>query len=167
MAATVRRTAELAAAVLACSLALTACGSSSADTDGSTSAATPAAFAMNGTLMLSAHQSQATRTTRFKCGGSGGYYDIQVGAQVVVYGPQGQTVAAGSITDAISHVHDIHLDISKEAGGPVDINDDSCELVWSVSGVPGGLGMYSYEISHRGALVVSEADAKSTQTATI
>jgi len=162
-----RGPAALLAAGVGAGLLLTGCGSATS-TDTGASANVPTAFDMSGSLTLGTSQSRATRAApRFKCGGSGGYADLQVGAQVVVYGPQGQTVAVGSVTDAISHVKDNTLDLSKEVGGPVTINADTCELVWSVSGVPGGLGMYSYEISHRGRLVLTEADAKYAQAATI
>lgn len=79
------------------------------------------------------------------CTGSGGYDDIVKGASVTVYDAGGKTVATGAL------------------GAGRYASEDStapCLFPVSVPGVPGGSKFYRVEVSHRGQITVSAADAK-------
>ena len=80
------------------------------------------------------------------CAGEGGYDDIAVGAPVKVTDADGSIVGRGE------------LDVSLLAGFSEAGTPTSCELKFTVSGVPAGKGFYSVEVSHRGAVTFDEAD---------
>jgi hypothetical protein len=88
------------------------------------------------------------------CEGDGGYSDITDGTAVTVYGPDGDIVALGSITQPDPYV------IGGEAEQPGVPSDLGCKFQITVPDVPAGLGFYQYEIAHRGQLRLTEEDAK-------
>jgi hypothetical protein len=77
------------------------------------------------------------------CSGSGGYRDIQAGAQVVVTDAAGTVVAVGSLSVGIAETFMI------------------CRFGFGVAGVPAGRGFYGVEVTHRGQVRYAEADLKS------
>ena len=75
------------------------------------------------------------------CRGTGGYADIEAGAQVVVYDNAGKSLAAGEL-------------------GPGAEDATGCLYPFTVTGVPvGGGGPYSVEITHRGKIVFTRTQA--------
>ena len=79
------------------------------------------------------------------CTGSGGYDDIRQGAAVTVYDDAGKVVGTGAL-DAGRYA-------SEDSTAP-------CLFPVSVAGVPGGSRFYQVEVSHRGKVTVSAAEAK-------
>lgn len=100
-----------------------------------------ATFVLTGTLTLAKASPGATGS----CEGTGGYSDITPGAAVTVYDASGAVVGSGSLGNGSS----------MGSGG-----FGACEFGLSVQGVPEGSKFYQVEISHRGKLTVSAADAK-------
>lgn len=101
---------------------------------------TPKAFALRGELTLTGSHT-ASGPTYEECTGYSGYDDIAKGASVTVYDSGGKVVAEGA------------LGTGKPKGG-------ACVFPVSVPGVPGGSKFYQVEVSHRGKLTVSSAEAK-------
>jgi hypothetical protein len=93
------------------------------------------------------------------CAGSGGYDDLALGAQVVVSDPAGTTVAVGSVTESIP--------ITEWDDDAEDYLATACTLRFLVTGVPAGKGFYGIEVSHRGRLQYSEAQARKELELTI
>jgi hypothetical protein len=81
-------------------------------------------------------------TAGVPCAGSGGYADLGPGTQVVVYGPQDETLGVGSLEEGYGHV-DGYL--------------SSCVWSFQVSPVAAGKGFYGVEVAHRGKLRYTEA----------
>jgi hypothetical protein len=133
-------------AVLLTALATTACGGAPAH---STPAApsSPAAFEVDGVLTLKPGQFLADNGT--SCEGKDGYDDLALGAQVSVTDAAGAVVALGKI-DAMSYTDD--------PGG--DGLGGTCDLKFSIPGVPAGKSFYGVEVSHRGAVKFEEANLK-------
>jgi hypothetical protein len=79
------------------------------------------------------------------CAGSGGYNDIVKGAAVTVYDASGKVVATGSL-----------------GAGRYASQDSTAPCVFPVAvpGVPDGSKFYRVEVSHRGQITVSSAEAK-------
>lgn len=104
----------------------------------SKSAAANAPFTLTGTLTmpLSAAPGYAG-----SCTGSGGYNDIAAGTSVTVYDQNSAVIATGYLN----------------AG---DNTSGSCVFKVTVANVPGDAKFYQVEISHRGKITVSAADAK-------
>lgn len=153
------------AAVAVVVITTAGCSAASTDTDttatpASTSAAEPPLFIMSGSVTLTDSEGVSGTRSAAKCFGNGGYDDLRVGAPVVVYGPDGAMVAVGAINDAISHPHDMPL-------GKTTYPSDECEFTFAVPSVPTGLKIYSYEVTHRGKLPVTEAAAKAGVSASI
>lgn len=98
--------------------------------------AAPETFTFAGELLLTSD----VPTTGRSCQGRGGYSDIAEGAPVTVYGKSGEIIALGNLS----------LGESTSLG---------CKFQFFVGGVPTGEGFYQYEVSHRGKLSISEADA--------
>lgn len=69
-----------------------------------------------------------------QCEGSGGFSDIQGGADVVVSGPDGESLALASLIG----------DFSKQDGARV-----VCNFTFMVLNVPAGKGIYTLTIGHR------------------
>ncbi|MBM9469508.1 hypothetical protein [Nakamurella leprariae] len=76
------------------------------------------------------------------CVGIRGYDDIGAGTQITVSDSGGKVVALG------------------ELGRGVENDEYGCVYLFLVEDVPGGAGFYSVEISHRGSMRISEADAR-------
>jgi len=74
-----------------------------------------------------------------QCAGYGGYSDITEGAPVVVKDAAGKTVAEGQLQQGVVR------------GG--------CSFQFLVKAIPDGSKFYSFEVSHRGAVTVTRADA--------
>lgn len=77
------------------------------------------------------------------CSGWGGYDDIQPGATVVVTNPAGTTIGVGELATGKT------------------INSEpprQCQFAFRIE-VPAGLGFYGVEVSHRGRVQFTEADA--------
>ncbi|WP_435173278.1 hypothetical protein [Actinacidiphila sp. bgisy145] len=88
------------------------------------------------------------------CAGTGGYDDIVEGASVTVYDAAGAVVAEGALGAG-----------SRAKAG---YDDSPCRFAVTVPGVPAGSKFYSVEVSHRGKLTVSAADAQAGRfTATL
>lgn len=105
---------------------------------------TPAArsFSLSGSLTLANGVPDLAGTA---CKGIGGFADIISGAAVTVYDAKGTVVGSDSLENG--HV------AGSGSYGP-------CTFAFTVAGVPDGSNFYQVEISHRGKLTVSEADAK-------
>lgn len=85
------------------------------------------------------------------CSSGLGMDDIEAGAQVVVTGSDGHTLAIGE------------LDAGKNDGGdggapPLSINH--CVFAFSVTDIPSGKGPYAIEVAHRGKINFTETTAK-------
>lgn len=79
------------------------------------------------------------------CAGSGGYDDIVEGASVTVYDASGAVVGTGAL------------------GAGKYASEDStapCVFRFAVAGVPAGAKFYQVEVSHRGKVNVTSAEAK-------
>lgn len=134
---------------------LTACGG------GAAASATPSGHTLTGTMTLTDAGAFAldlpqpgptaqvfngpspTPTPTPDCQGSGGYSDLQAGAQVIVRDASEKTIAKGTL----------------KPGLPLDA--DTCRFGFSVSGIPDS-DFYSVEVSHRGALTYSAKDLDAT-----
>lgn len=100
----------------------------------------PKTFTLNGQMALTGDH-VPTGDTNEDCTGYSGYDDIAKGAGVTVYDSAGKVVATGA------------LGTGKPKGG-------ACSFPVSVAGVPGGSKFYQVEVSHRGKITVSSAEAK-------
>ena len=76
------------------------------------------------------------------CSGSAGYSDIAIGGGVTVYDGAGIVIGTGAI--------DSCTDTDGTTGAT---------FTFQVHDVPTGKAFYQYEITHRGKLAISEADA--------
>ena len=98
---------------------------------------TPATFDLTGGLVLK----QTGLTPDAACSGQRGYSDITGGAPVTVYNAAGSVVAVGALEDGVAGTR-------------------GCIFQFTVADVPAGHGFYSYEITHRGKVTITEADAR-------
>lgn len=103
-------------------------------------------FTLRGGLTLDDSSTTSLDTDDTKCAGGGGFDDIREGAAVTVYDAAGGVVAAGSLGAGVY-----------ASAGDVTT---PCVFLFSVRGVPAGSKFYSVEVSHRGKLTVSAADAR-------
>ncbi|MFE2563051.1 hypothetical protein [Streptomyces mirabilis] len=101
---------------------------------------TPTTFTLNGTMTLTG-DNIPTGDTNEDCTGYSGYDDIAKGASVTVYDSTGKVVATGSLG----------------TGKP---KSAACGFPVAVPGVPEGSKFYQVEVSHRGKITVSSAEAK-------
>ncbi|MFJ5121870.1 hypothetical protein [Kitasatospora sp. NPDC088548] len=106
----------------------------------STSPATPEAFSLTGSLSLK--NGSVPGSASGGCAGGSGYSDIAKGASVTVYDAAGKVLATGNLG----------------AGAPKGL--DGCDFPVSVSGVPKGPEFYQVEISHRGKINLTKAEAE-------
>lgn len=106
----------------------------------------PGVFALHGSLVL-AGDHVPSDSDEHGCTGFSGYDDIAAGTSVTVYDAAGKVVAEGS------------LDGGKYAD-PTD-NTSACVFLFTVPGVPKGTKFYQVEISHRGKITASVAEAQS------
>ncbi len=101
-------------------------------------------FSMSGSLTLVDDNSTFTSGG---CEGSGGHDDIYTGTNITVYNNAGTIVGVGNL------------------GFGVRQDSDECYFTFSIPDVPAAQGPYQYEISHRGRLTISEADARAGNAA--
>ncbi|SHT79424.1 lipoprotein LpqJ [Mycobacteroides abscessus subsp. abscessus] len=94
-------------------------------------------FALSGTLTLST----TSATTGDGCHGTGGYHDITPGASISVSDESGTLLAKGTLSSGHG-----------ESG--------SCYMPFSIDDVPGGKKFYKVEVTHRGEVNYTEAEAK-------
>jgi len=100
----------------------------------------PGTFTLRGTMTLTGDNVPSGDTSE-ECTGYSGYDDIAAGASVTVYDSNGKVVATGA------------LGIGKPKSA-------ACVFPVSVAGVPEGSKFYQVEVSHRGKVTVSSAEAK-------
>jgi hypothetical protein len=100
----------------------------------------PKAFTLRGSMTLTGDNVPSGDTNE-DCTGYSGYEDITKGAGVTVYDSAGKVVATGALGTGKP----------KSAG---------CVFPVSVAGVPEGSKFYQVEVSHRGKITVSSAEAK-------
>lgn len=100
----------------------------------------PASFTLRGTMTLTGDNVPSGDTSE-DCTGYEGYDDITAGASVTVYDSAGAVVATGALG----------------TGRP---DSAACVFPVKVPGVPGGSKFYRVEVSHRGQVTVTAADAK-------
>lgn len=115
--------------------------SSSSSAAASASQVLNAPFMLTGTLTMPLSNTDALSS----CSGTRGYDDIKEGTSVVVYDETNTVVATGYLL----------------AGIP----GSSCVFNFSVPNVPGSKKFYQVEISHRGKVTVSSAEAKAGEYA--
>ncbi|WP_244181985.1 hypothetical protein [Streptomyces curacoi] len=98
----------------------------------------PATFTLTGTFELT---DGVVGDDAGGCKGGDGYDDIFEGTAVTVYDAAGTVVATGYLGDS-----------TREGG--------TCRFSVSVGGVPTGRGFYKVEVSHRGTVQLTEAQAR-------
>ncbi|MBD0838202.1 hypothetical protein ICC28_05735 [Streptomyces sp. TRM68416] len=76
------------------------------------------------------------------CQGGDGYDDIFEGTAVTVYDGAGTVIATGQLGESTLE------------------SDGTCTFEVSVGDVPAGKGFYKVEVSHRGTVQLSEAEAE-------
>lgn len=110
----------------------------------------PKTFTLRGTMTLTSTASfQVGTVDSWACTGDApGYGDIAPGTAVTVYDASGRIVGTGS------------LGAGRFTESPETSTNLRCRFPVSVPGVPGGSKFYQVEISHRGKITVSAADAK-------
>lgn len=113
---------------------------------GSSGPAALASFTLHGSLDLAGdHIPVPPENTN--CEGTGGYDDIVEGAAVTVYDAGGKVVAEGTLGAGVY-------------ADPVNFTGD-CEFPFTVLNVPSGAKFYQEEITHRGKITMSVAEAQS------
>ncbi|MGW1912620.1 hypothetical protein ACWCQS_18325 [Streptomyces sp. NPDC002076] len=100
----------------------------------------PKTFTLRGTMTLTGDNVPSGETNE-DCTGYEGYDDIRQGAGVTVYDSAGKVVATGALS----------------TGKP---DSAACVFRVSVKGVPDGSKFYQVEVSHRGKITVSSAEAQ-------
>lgn len=113
----------------------------------------PETFDFKGTMVLIlAKDRAAVEAAGFKsgdgCKGDGGYADLKAGAAVTIYDDAGKVIGSGG------------LDQGEIAG-------KTCSFDFIVPDVPTGGGFYQYEVTHRGKLTATEAEARAGVIATL
>jgi len=103
-------------------------------------ASSPSSFTLTGTMTLTGDNTPSGATSE-DCTGYSGYDDIGAGASVTVYDSSSKVVATGA------------LGVGKPKSA-------ACVFPVKVAGVPGGSKFYQVEVSHRGKVTVSAAEAK-------
>lgn len=107
-------------------------------------AVTPHAFATGGTLSVSATGIVGGTQDGDECHTTGGFTDIETGAQIVVTDDQGKTVAVGEL-----------------GGGKVAAEGLACQFPFTIKDIPAGSKFYKVEISHRGGPQYTERQLRS------
>ncbi|MFF1868705.1 hypothetical protein [Kitasatospora herbaricolor] len=115
---------------------LTGSGPTLASTPTSTAAAT---FTLTGTMEVAG--ATHWRRVSTQCEGTSGYDDIAEGTSVTVYSASGTVVGTGRLTNGV-------------------VFGSACSLSVVVEKVPVGADFFQVEVSHRGKLTLSAADAK-------
>jgi hypothetical protein len=106
----------------------------------SSGSSAPSTFTLRGTMTLTGDNVPSGETSE-DCTGYSGYEDITKGAGVTVYDSSGKVVATGALG----------------AGKP---HSAVCVFAIAVPGVPDGSKFFQVEVSHRGKVTVSAAEAK-------
>jgi hypothetical protein len=114
---------------------------SSVTVDGKPVAGPPGTFTLKGDFTLT---DGAVDDGIGGCEGSGGYDDIALGTSVTVYDAAGAVIATSAL---------VLSEFDRAAG--------TCTFDVSVPNVPGGQDFYQVEISHRGKIQLSAAEATS------
>jgi hypothetical protein len=136
-------------------LPLAACGAKQAPP---AAPSKPAVFQLTGSITLGPGDF-IWNDNPLECAGKDGYGDMKVGAQAVVTDAAGATLALGSIVEAEPQITDPADDGSSIAEG--------CKLRFRVLSVPAGQKFYGVEVSHRGRLQYTEAEARQELTLTL
>lgn len=111
----------------------------------SSGSSAPKTFTLTGAMTLTGGNVPSGETSE-DCTGYSGYDDIAKGAGVTVYDSAGKVVATGALG----------------TGKP---KSAACVFPVSVPGVPEGSKFYQVEVSHRGKITVSTAEAKAGEFA--
>lgn len=99
-------------------------------------------FTINGALSLRADTITTSGLPRsFACAGKGGYNDIGPGTAVTVTNESGTLLAKGSLDTSYGE-------------------KDWCVFTFNVTDVPSGAKFYKIEVSHRGEMSYTEAEAR-------
>jgi hypothetical protein len=106
-------------------------------------AAVATAFTVNGVLALG--PGQFTTSDGTSCAGTPKYADYIVGAAVTVTDSAGGVLGSGKVTS-------MTLDGLGEAG--------TCDLKFSVPGIPAGKGSYGIEVAHHGSMKYDESKVR-------
>jgi hypothetical protein len=102
----------------------------------------PNPFTLTGTLQLNSDSiTTSGLPIGYKCAGEGGYNDIGPGAAINVSDETGKLLAKGAIESSYGQ-------------------SGSCMLTFKIHNVPGGATFYKVEVSHRGEMSYTEAEAK-------
>ncbi|WP_430331427.1 hypothetical protein [Rhodococcus sp. ACT016] len=104
-------------------------------------ASTPETFDITGMITLTGKTTSSGLPTGFACAGAGGYSDLSPAAAVKVSDESGTLLAKGHLTGS-----------SGRSG--------YCIFDFTVTDVPRGIKFYEVEISHRGGLSYTEAEAE-------
>jgi hypothetical protein len=104
--------------------------------------ASPAGAASKHTITgdLTIHDSGGWFRNQVQCAGSGGFSDLEPGAQVTVKNAKGKTIAVGQVT--VGHAG---------AGSAIGNFYTRCVMPLKIKGVPDS-SFYAIEVAHRGAL---------------
>lgn len=105
----------------------------------------PKSFTLTGAMTLTGDNVPLGDTSE-DCTGYSGYEDIAAGASVTVYDSAGKVVATGALG----------------TGKP---KSAACVFPVRVPEVPGGSKFYRVEVSHRGQITVTAAEAKAGEFA--
>lgn len=105
----------------------------------------PKSFTLAGTMTLTGDNVPVGDTSE-DCTGYSGYEDIAAGASVTVYDSAGKVVATGALGTGKPH-------------------SAACVFPLRVPEVPGGSKFYRVEVSHRGQITVTAAEAKAGELA--
>lgn len=120
-----------------------------------TSPSAPPSVDVAGTVVLKQGQFTWNSVGDPTCQGWKGFEDIQGGASVTITDAGGKALLVGSLGRGTAQGITTESDGMHRAG--------SCELPFIVSGVPGGVGPYGVEVSHRGVVHVNEGQLGSVQ----
>ncbi|OOQ54363.1 hypothetical protein AFM16_06750 [Streptomyces antibioticus] len=118
--------------------AVSGTSASAGETETQTAEPEPTTFTLTGSFELT---EGAVSDGSTGCKGTGGYDDIAEGSSVTVYDAAGTVIATGYLGD------------STLASG-------SCTFDVAVENVPKGKDFYKVEVSHRGTVQLSGADAE-------
>lgn len=102
----------------------------------------PNPFTLTGTLQLNSDSiTTSGLPIGYKCAGEGGYTDIGPGTALTVSDETGKLLAKGAIESSYGQ-------------------SGACTLTFKIYNVPGGATFYKVEVSHRGQMSYTEAEAK-------
>ncbi len=105
---------------------------------------------VSGELVLQRGQFSWQSAADPTCSGLNGFSDLAAGAQITVTDAAGKVLAVGSLQRGVAE------------GITTDGRATTCSLRFTVSGVPGGVGPYGVEVSHRGVVRFNEGELLSS-----